>query len=221
MMPKRKVVVFDLDDTLFKEVDYLRSAFRAIADEIKVRFGIPHLYEEMLACWEDGQDVFGTLISKYHLPWTVDDLLQRYREHVPTLQLDAETTHLLETLRQSCVLGIITDGRSVTQRHKIASLGLEAFFEPDHMLISEETGTPKLSPESFVWFMDRYPDHLYYYIGDNPQKDFVCPNRLGWQTICLKNDGRNIHPQDFSLAEAYLPGRVFQRMRDIEQFLMA
>ena len=213
MMPKRKVVVFDLDDTLFKEVDYLKSAFRAIADEIKARFGIPHLYEEMLACWEDGQDVFGTLISKYHLPWTVDDLLRRYREHVPTLQLDAETVHLLETLR--------TDGRSVTQRHKITALGLEAFFKPDHILISEETGFSKVSPEPFLWFMNHYPDSVYYYIGDNPQKDFVCPNRLGWQTICLKNDGRNIHPQDYNLAKDYLPSQVFDGIRDVEDFFMS
>lgn len=221
MMPKRKVVIFDLDDTLFKEVDYLTSAYREIADEIEARFGIPHLLEEMLTYWQEGRNVFDTIIGKYGLPLTVEALLKRYREHVPTLQLDADTSRILETLRKTCVLGMITDGRSVTQRNKITSLGLDAFFGPDDILISEETGQSKVSPEPFLWFMEKYPESIYYYIGDNPQKDFICPNQLGWQTICLKDDGRNIHAQDFSLAKAYLPSQVLDRMQDVGHFLLS
>ena len=33
-------------------------------------------------------------------------------------------------------------------------------------------------------------------MGDNLKKDFLTPNRLGWQTVCLRDDGRNIHKQD-------------------------
>ena len=182
MMPKRKVVIFDLDDTLFKEVDYLKSAYQEMADDIEARFGIPHLLDEMLTYWQEGRNVFNTIISQYGLPLTVEELLKRYREHVPTLQLDADTSRMLEKLSQTCVLGMMTDGRSVTQRHKMAALGLEAFFRPDAILISEEIGQTKLSPEPFLRLMDQYPDSVYYYIGDNPQKDFICPNQLGSPT---------------------------------------
>ena len=44
--------------------------------------------------------------------------------------------------------------------------------------------------------MKRYPEcHDFTYVGDNPRKDFIAPNALGWQTVCLKDDGRNIHRQ--------------------------
>ena len=53
--------------------------------------------------------------------------------------------------------------------------------------------------------MNACPKKCYTYIGDNIIKDFISPNALGWRTICLKDDGRNIHQQDFGLAEEYLP----------------
>ena len=37
----------------------------------------------------------------------------------------------------------------------------------------------------------------YVYIGDNPHKDFITPNKLGWTTICLLDRGQNIHKQNF------------------------
>ena len=35
----------------------------------------------------------------------------------------------------------------------------------------------------------------FYYIGDNVVKDFIAPNQLGWTTICLLDNGQNIHKQ--------------------------
>ena len=35
MTPKRKMVVFDLDDTLYKEEDFLRSAYMEIAHSVE------------------------------------------------------------------------------------------------------------------------------------------------------------------------------------------
>ena len=45
----------------------------------------------------------------------------------------------------------------------------------------------------------------FYYIGDNTSKDFLTPNKLDWITICLEDDGDNIHKQDFQLDKIYLP----------------
>ena len=35
-----KAVVFDLDDTLYSETDYVKSGFVAVGDELKRRYGI-------------------------------------------------------------------------------------------------------------------------------------------------------------------------------------
>lgn len=54
-----KVVVFDLDDTLYKEIDYLRSAYWEIALWIESFFGKKDIFLFMLECYNQGKDVFG------------------------------------------------------------------------------------------------------------------------------------------------------------------
>ena len=54
--------------------------------------------------------------------------------------------------------------------------------------------------------MDKYPEASYVYIGDNPKKDFVGANEVGWNTICLLDNGENVHKQEFDILEdRYLP----------------
>lgn len=60
-------------------------------------------------------------------------------------------------------------------------------------------------------------DELFFtYVGDNLKKDFIYPNQHGWNTICLKNDGRNIHSQDFeNTSVEALPQRVVESIKEI------
>ena len=219
MTQKSRVVVFDLDDTLYKEQDYLRSAYREIAARIESQYGLEGIYDQMLKWWQEGENVFQRLVS-YCPQFTVNDLLAIYRSHVPAIRLDEETRHLLDDLHQHAVLGLITDGRSLTQRHKIEALGLSAYMDDADILISEETGFEKPSEEPFRHFMACYLSCTYYYIGDNPAKDFVAPNLLGWTSICLLDDGRNIHPQDFSLSQQMLPQYRISQLSEIENIII-
>ena len=224
-------MVFDLDDTLYKEQDYLLSAYREIAERIGGRESEElrvkseelrgkseelrvkseelrvkseelrgdRIFDQMLRWRQEGENVFQCLIDTYGLDMTVDDLLTVYRSHVPAIRLDEETNHLLDYLHRIAVIGLITDGRSLTQRHKIEALGLSAYMDEENILISEETGHEKPSEVPYRHFMTRYPAcTYYYYVGDNPAKDFSAPDRLGWTSICLLDDGRNIHPQELA-----------------------
>ena len=218
-MPRRNVVVFDLDDTLYKEVDYLQSAFHEIASFLESRFGLSAVYDQLFRSWQQGGNAFEHVINTYHLPLPSAELLRMYRAHHPQIALDANTRRVLEQLHQSCVLGIITDGRSLTQRNKIKALGLDAFVDAQHLFISEETGFPKPAPEPFLALMKRYPDADFCYVGDNPSKDFLAPNQLGWTTVCLLDDGRNIHPQSWSLEKHYLPTEKAKSIRNVYEIL--
>jgi len=214
-------VVFDLDDTLYPELSFLQSAYRAIAAELTSRYGLPDLYPQMLAWWQQGENVFERLIATHHLPLTVSDLLSQYRHHEPHISLSAEVQETLTELAETAVLGLITDGRSVTQHNKIKALGLSAWMAPADMLISEETGYEKPSEAPYRHFMTRYPSCTYYYIADNPQKDFVAPNRLGWTTICLLDDGHHIHPQNLHLPPAMLPQHTVSQLADIRSVILS
>lgn len=211
----KKVVCFDLDDTLYKEVDYLKSGYHEIADFVEKESSSHEVYNKMIAWWEAGENVFENLISSCHLDVTVNDLLDIYRKHQPQICLDEATRRILNQLRQTCQLGIISDGRSVTQRNKIKALGLSEFLEWPDIYISDEVGHLKTAPYSFKKIMERYPDCEYMYVGDNPAKDFLVPNRLGWMTVCVLDNGQNIHPQDFSLLEEYLPKKTINNIGEL------
>ena len=82
------VVVFDLDDTLYKEIDYLCSAYREIAVYLETAFSLPCVYDWMLEQYEQKKDVFGDLIRTFHLSLTKERLLSMYHNHIPDISLD-------------------------------------------------------------------------------------------------------------------------------------
>ena len=54
-------IVFDLDDTLFQEVDYLKSAYKEIANLVSPN-SPDHVYKEMFERYQAGENVFAWLI---------------------------------------------------------------------------------------------------------------------------------------------------------------
>lgn len=206
----RKVVVFDLDDTLYKEIDFLKSAFKEIAEMI----GEDMSYDFMLKTYLKGGNAFYEVIDKYQLSCSVDDLLYIYRHHIPKIHLTQDATRILTMIKGKFPMGLISDGRSVQQRNKIKALGIDKYISEDNILISEEFGHHKPEPNAFLFFMKKYPLGDFFYIGDNPAKDFVAPNQLGWTTICLLDDGRNIHKQWFSLSSIYQPKIKIKSLSD-------
>ena len=63
--------------------------------------------------------------------------------------------------------------------------------------------------------MNRYPDSSFVYIGDNLSKDFVTANLLGWKTIILLDDGRNVFKQDFDIDINYRPKYKVQKIEEL------
>ena len=89
---------------------------------------------------------------------------------------------------KGAVLALISDGPFQTQQNKLRALGLEAYF--DHLVFTgahgEDWGKP--SPRAFLAIMERsrLPASACVYVADNPRKDFLGPNRLGWHTIRVR-----------------------------------
>ena len=198
------VFVFDLDDTLYQEADYQRSGFREVVRWLERIYGIrlDSTLDEFLA--ENNSDVLGGLCQAAHLPDTVkQSLLWVYRLHEPDISLSEPVRQIITGLeRKSAGLAILTDGRSITQRLKLRTLGLSHI--PAY--ISEDHADEKPSPMRFQKIMRDMPAPYYVYIADNPKKDFIAPNQLGWTTIGLIAESENVHPQVLSgLSDEHLP----------------
>lgn len=215
-MMNKPVIVFDLDDTFINEINYLKSAYFEIAESLDQDNKI-EVYEKMLSDYFNGFNVFQNLTAIYHQK-TLEDLLSAYRNHWPTMPLKPYSLETLNYLKEKgCILGIITDGRSITQRNKLKATKIENYF--DEIIISEEFGSGKPSVENYEIF-HKYRADRYYYIADNPRKDFLAPNKLNWETICLLDtENQNIHKQDFNLKKEYLPKYKIESLKEINGLL--
>jgi putative hydrolase of the HAD superfamily len=200
-----RAVIFDLDDTLYDEIDYCRSGFEAAA-EFLVRVGrVPHPADELHAAfWRHfssgnrGQ-TFNAALAELGVAFDsrlIAGLVRAYRCHVPKIRLPRETREVLTLLRRSHSLAVLTDGYLPAQRLKIRALGIAQHLKC--VLYTEHLGRAcwKPSPAGFVRVLDVLrvrPDQALY-VGDNPAKDFIAPNHLGMRSVQVQRPLR-LHSQ--------------------------
>ncbi|MBN1437401.1 MAG: HAD family hydrolase [Sedimentisphaerales bacterium] len=222
-----KAIIFDLDDTLYPELEYVKSGFRAIAGRLAGSEGdADEVYEMLWAAFEEGprDRVFNRVLRRLGQEddrQVIAELVGQYRCHRPCLRLDDGVRELLERLRGRYKLGLISDGYMPGQRLKVEALGLEGFF--DRIIYTEELGRAYWKPatrafELMAEALGVEPGECVY-VADNPAKDFAGPNGLGWQTVQVKradgvHDGR---VED--LAEGYAAKIVVEDLGELEGVL--
>ena len=190
------LVALDLDDTLYPEREFVQSGFTAVAQHL-ADFGVIdaesffHAATSLFVAGARG-NIFNLALERLAVAFQAErigELVRVYREHRPQIRPFADSTKLLKFLKEKgTVLALISDGPFQTQQNKLRALGLEAYF--DHLVFTgahgEDWGKP--SPRAFLEVMEqsRVPAAACVYVADNPRKDFVAPNRLGWHTIRVR-----------------------------------
>ena len=207
-------IVFDLDDTIYKEIEYMESAFKYIISWIFKSFGKDFTFL-INNCLKQRSSLYDEIIKvDPNLNFPLSKYLYLYRYHEPKINLSTKTKDLFKKLDfQSYNYSIITDGRSITQRNKIKSLNLTTKVKS--IVISEETGFEKPNEINFRIIQNTYKNSNFIYVADNTSKDFIAPNMLGWKTICLLDNGLNIHKQNFDLPKNYLPQRMIRELSEL------
>jgi putative hydrolase of the HAD superfamily len=191
-----RAVVFDLDDTLYLETDYVSSGFREVARELASR---TLLSEEDLFTflWQGFQEgtrgvQFDRLLMRYSdltKITNVSELVSLYRNHSPNIQLLDGINELLNMLELTGVLlGIITDGPVLSQTVKMRALGLESRIA--NRVRTDDWGIEYRKPHVRAFHhlsseLRVVPSECVY-VGDNPQKDFQGAKLSGWKTIRLR-----------------------------------
>ena len=177
-------VIFDLDDTLYSEKDYVRSGFRAVSDYLGGG------YEEKLwSFFESGKPAVDELLKELGREAEKEAVLDIYRSHEPVIQVYDGVKEILARLkREGLKVGIITDGRPGGQRKKIKALGLDV----DDIIVTDELGGTQFRKPCDIAFrilQTRWRLHPadIVYVGDNPAKDFQAPKQLGMRSILFLN----------------------------------
>lgn len=219
-------IVFDMDDTLYLERDYVRSGFDHVArmlatSELEARGTADWLW----SAFEAGVrgDTFDRLLaanSNLAARTTAADMVDAYRAHSPNITLSPGAPELLALLRQNGLrVGVLSDGPLVSQRAKADALRLDAWFDPI-LLTASRDGFNKPATAGFEWIAAKWslPPAELAYVADNPSKDFVGPRRLGWRTVRLRmpqqvtyalqptthDEGPDADVTDLSMAVNYL-----------------
>lgn len=185
-----EAVIFDLDDTLYPEKDYVRSGYHAASAFL------PEIENAEEALWQaflNGKPAFDTVLQNAGLysPDRKEKCLKAYREHIPQIRLYPEMKELLLALRTKGIrTGVLTDGRPEGQKNKIRALGLKELV--DEILITDELGGPRFRKPNDIGFrILKYRLGTAFermvYVGDNPRKDFQAPGMLGMSYIYFRN----------------------------------
>jgi putative hydrolase of the HAD superfamily len=189
-----RCVVFDVDDTLYLERDYVRSGFRALETWALRRLGVGGLAPVAWEIFESGGrgDVFDRALTRLGVepePALVGEAVQAYRTHRPTIRLLEDARDCLDRLLGHVVLAAITDGPEASQCAKVEALDLGRWCS--RVVLTETLGCPKPHPRAFETLeaATGLRGDACVYVGDNPRKDFAGPKQCGWRTIRIRRVG--------------------------------
>jgi len=194
-------IIFDLDDTLIAERDFLLSGYRAIARKLYREIGSDEeLTYGIMADAPSGSAAFDRAIAATGGRRDISWMLDIYRTHLPVLNpLPGVDDTLRELRRRGVGMGILTEGRHTTQLHKIIASGLLRYMTAPPMVVAPAS-REGVAGKDFACYVARNgikARHLIA-VGDNPAKDFAQPNTLGWLTVAIAARSCNIHPQHWS-----------------------
>lgn len=192
----RPILVFDLDDTLYLERDFVRSGFNAVGAHVAQTLGIGGFGD---TCWDlfaggTRSNVFDAALVQAGLAQDADiiaRLVDVYRNHSPEITMAEDAAAFLSNGDRS-TRAIITDGPEMTQKAKIAGLGIGGDFGLILTTGSWPAGYGKPHPRAFSQIMgwSGAAPERHVYIADNPAKDFLAPRQLGWRSIQVNRPGR-------------------------------
>jgi putative hydrolase of the HAD superfamily len=208
ILTTNNVFVFDLDDTLYSERDFENSGIEFVCNSLNLSKNTLNINTSKEENWVQ------KIISKTNNKFTKDYILTLYRNHIPNITLYNDARIFLDLLKLNKIeMSLITDGRSITQRNKLKALNIDNYF--NKIIISEEINSEKPSELNFKKVMNVEDNSRYVYIGDNPIKDFLIPNLLGWISICRLDNGFNVHKQNFNISNNYMPKHIIKSFNEI------
>ncbi|MBN1796540.1 MAG: HAD family hydrolase [Sedimentisphaerales bacterium] len=220
-------VIFDLDDTLYNEIDYCMSGLRAVAAYLhKTNQNIPaeQIYRALWNQFQKGNrtEIFNAALEELYIDYDeqfIKELVQVYRNHKPDIKLPEESLQILEKLKSLYTLALLSDGFLPAQKLKVQVLGIEKYFKK--IIYTEQFGRQFWKPstkgfEKLIKELNIKAQQAVY-VSDNPAKDFIAPNKLGIVSIQLKNT-LGVHKNTPQIPEAR-PKHIINRLNELEDLL--
>jgi putative hydrolase of the HAD superfamily len=212
-------LVFDLDDTLYREINFIESGYRAVARHVADNLNCN--FETLFSTMNDTFNTSGCQkvmsmvrerLSGDSMP--IDELVTIYRQHRPIIQLYPGYYDLLQNLSRQYRLGIIMDGMPDVQERKAHALRLEEVVE--NIIYTWELGEEKQKPHphSFILMLKflQTDSRNVLFIGDNPSKDCIGAHNVGMKYAQIRYPVKreNDHENSCEKDPEYIIDTLFQ-----------
>lgn len=173
-----KLIVFDIDDTLYNELDYVKSGYKVVSEFLIKKYNIKDCYKKLIDLFcISSKNVFNRLLDEEKIIYDSDDIFELvniYRNHFPNIKISDDKIEVIKELKNNYKLAIVSDGNYSTQKLKSDALGLESFF--DKIILTDKFGKEYWKPSNKAFELLSKKFNVSFeemiYIGDNPNKDF-------------------------------------------------
>ncbi len=187
------IVVFDLDNTLYEELTYVKSGFGAVSNFMRECFSISRKesFEAMMEALESNGrgKVFDKVLDRYKLnnKRNVRKCVSIYRLHMPNITLTASARRCLERFSHVPKY-VVTDDNKIAQENKVKALNLAEWMEC--VFCTHQYGLQYAKPSPYIFekiaAIENSPPGNIVYVADNPHKDFVGIKPLGFKAIRVR-----------------------------------
>lgn len=191
LIANKCLVIFDLDDTLYSEKEYLKSGYKKVAELVPM---ILDAEKQLWRFFEEKKDAIDQLLllNGIYSDQLKEKCICAYRSQKPDISLYEGVREMLKRIRlEGKRIAIVTDGRPEGQRAKLKALDVECLV--DKIIITDELGGiafRKPNPLAFEILKDEFQTEYssMVYIGDNLKKDPLACDVLGIDFIYFHNN---------------------------------
>ena len=191
MLPDRRAIVFDMDDTLYGYRRFVRSGFAAVASYLQRtwRTDPRRVLKSLIRASRGparGKEIQATL-RECRLPAALESsLISVMRTHTPRISLQWTARRALADLKRAgWQLAVLTNGPREVQAGKVAALGLAQYVDTIVYATEHGSGASKPDPEPFAEVLKRLqvPAYAAVFVGDDETCDVLGASGAGFSTI--------------------------------------
>lgn len=197
-----EAVLFDLDDTLFAQQDWLDGAWRAVATA-GAAWGIDaqDFEKALLSVSREGSDrgrIIDRALERIGATGDIGTLVSVFKSYAPArLEPYPGVADAITGLSALVRLGLVTDGDVAIQRAKLEALRLGSLF--DSIVFSDQLGREyrKPHPAPFVRALGALgvDTSCAVFVGDRPDKDVAGAQHAGMRAVRVRT-GEYRHCKD-------------------------
>lgn len=214
-----KIIVVDLDDTLYDYKQFLHQGFVNVSSYIskKNRLNQKEIIDRIYKIYNNYSEskTFHLLKKYYQLNFSIKKSINIYRYSERSLKLYKDSILFLNTHFGNIYL--VTDGNKIVQKNKILSLKIKKYFKK--IYITNQYGKKFNKPSLYCFKLIKLREKCNWqdmiYIGDNKKKDFINLNKKGANTIRIN---RGIY-KNLKVKRNYEAKRVFSNFYQINKNL--